>query len=652
MTGNPPSVLDNAAATKRESDSSTIVIQWTSKSGYPVKYISPDIQAIGYETNSFINQEMNWWSIIHPDDLQRVMTKFTTLLKNETSFLESQYRIKSFTGDYISVEDYTLFAYRDAQSVQHYVSYVTIQSNLSARHNHTHYSESVFQGITSSISDGLLVINPNGKLVFMNTAAEQILGWELSEVVCQDLHDLIHQSNELKCDRQECAVLLATTGMVLPMKQKTRFRSKSGDTIEVEVSSNPLFFNGRIAGSVAVFNDISILEKFQKEHEAMQEQLVLSHKMEALGRFASHIVHDFKNILNSISITASAGAMSTEEKTHYELIQSVVQKGNQLTNDLLTYSSHHSLVPEVLDVKQFISSVLPTYERLMTKRIKLNYTSEDILPSIKVNKNQLEQILMNLLANAKDALLDQDCRETKRQVHLNLSTVLMDYDQAMGVEKGGYVQFEVSDNGIGMDPSLCSKVTEPYVSSKKDQDGHGLGLSIVYTIVKQSDGHMMICSKPGEGTCIRLLFPIHVNSPISSPHNSDISILVVDDDLTVLESVQDMLLYAGYNVIASQNPEEALNNLRDRERPVDVVICDIMMPMMNGIRFTHMVHLDYPDTPVILMSGHIAALNSISPKSHKNISMLQKPFSMDQLTTAVEQHLTTSENKYYQTYKN
>lgn len=411
----------------------------------------------------------------------------------------------------------------------------------------------------------------------------------------------------------------------------------------VQVTLARVVDEGR-AELVAVLNDAT-------ELKSLEAQFVQSQKMQAIGQLAGGVAHDFNNLLTAISGHCDLLLLRHDQgdADYADLVQ-INQNANRaaaLVGQLLAFSRKQTLRPEVLDLRDTLSDLTHLLNRLVGERVHLTLRHDPVLPAIRGDRRQLEQVMMNLVVNARDAMPEggEILIETERLV----LTQPMKRDRAL-VEPGAYVSVRVIDEGTGIPQDKLHKVFEPFYTTKRTGEGTGLGLSTVYGIVKQTGGFIFVDSAVGSGTCFTLLFPAHDAKPqpeaVEPPppqrkvvQNGVGVILLVEDEAPVRAFAARALRLRGYTVIEAETAEDALTKLEDPAVAVDVFVTDVVMPGMDGPTWVRKALVARPNTRVVFVSGYAEDIFGEGQMLVPNSVFLPKPFSLNELTETVHQQL-------------
>ena len=382
--------------------------------------------------------------------------------------------------------------------------------------------------------------------------------------------------------------------------------------------------------------------------KTLEAQFVQSQKMQAIGQLAGGVAHDFNNLLTAISGHCDLLMLRHEEgdADHGDLTQ-ISQNANRaasLVGQLLAFSRKQTLKPEVLDLHETLNDVTHLLSRLVGEKVVLSFNHDPDLLPIRADKRQLEQVIMNLVVNARDAMPEGG----DIQVETRIEDLRERYERdQVSVPPGKYVVISVRDHGHGIAPEKLPKIFEPFYTTKKTGEGTGLGLSMAYGIVKQTGGYIFADSIVGSGTTFTLLFPAHTHvepaitaAPRAAPqgtksHEGGV-VLLVEDEAPVRAFASRALKMRGYTVVEADCAENALKTLEDPELNVDVFVTDVIMPGMDGPSWVAKALEDRPDTRVVFVSGYAEDSFSDQQARIPNSVFLPKPFSLSELTSTVQ----------------
>lgn len=495
--------------------------------------------------------------------------------------------------------------------------------------------ETAARNIISTMADALMLVNPEGRIVTVNKATVELLGYKGESLIGRPVSMLFAQGQS-GLSQKEWQKLKETTS--LGGQIEIFLKTKDARKIPVSLSGSVMRDDdGAVHGLIFVGRDLT-------ERNKLQEQLVQSQKMEAIGRFAGGITHDFYNVLTSIMGNADLLLMRLDgDRTSCETakeIQKAAQRAANLTRQLLAFSRKQVLQPEVLNLNSVITDMEKMLRRLIGEDVEVESALEQQLGNVEADPGQIQQVIMNLAVNARDAM-PQGGKLTIETANLELDEIHA--GQSEEVKPGSYVMLAVSDTGVGMDREVQSRIFEPFFTTKELDKGTGLGLSTVYGIVKQSEGYIWVYSEAGRGTTFKVLLP-RIDKDIERKESEHAvqatsggfeTILLVEDDDLLRKMAQDLLHLIGYNTLVAKNGEEALKLCERHEGPIHMVLTDLVMPGISGLVLSRLLKAIRPETKVLYMSAYTdhAIVN------HKLFepaeAFLQKPFSVEALSRKV-----------------
>ncbi|HEY2729441.1 MAG TPA: PAS domain-containing protein [Polyangia bacterium] len=389
----------------------------------------------------------------------------------------------------------------------------------------------------------------------------------------------------------------------------------------------------------------------QRTQEALahaEEQLRHSQKMEAVGRLAGGIAHDFNNLLSVIISYSTILARAVDPKSDIaeglDEVRKAGERAADLTRQLLAFSRQQVLAPRTIDLNDIIDKMDKMLRRVIGEDLQLATTKAPVLGRIKADPGQLEQVIMNLVVNARDAMPQGgNLTIETRDVQID-DTGAWDH---LGAAPGPYVVLAVSDTGIGMDRATLGRIFEPFFTTKEQGKGTGLGLSTVFGIVKQSGGHISVASGPNEGTKFEIYFA-RTDDPFSIDSLADTNpsilqgsetILLVEDEEQVRILAREILIGHGYNVLEAKDPSDALRISANRSEVIDLLVTDIVMPQMNGRLLSERLRSERPEMEVLFMSGYTDNAIDHNGVLGPGVAFLQKPITPFALTKMVRRIL-------------
>jgi PAS domain S-box-containing protein len=481
---------------------------------------------------------------------------------------------------------------------------------------------------------------PEGTFYEVNQACIGMFGYTREEVIGKTTLELSVWRREE--DRNSYLNSLRDNGSVQNFEAK--MNRKSGDEITVLLSGTMLEISGEPFILIA-FMEIT-------EQKRLQSQLHQSQKMEAVGQLAGGVAHDFNNMLGVILGYAELALMKMEPSQPFYAnlceIRSAAERSADLTRQLLAFARKQTIAPKVIDLNKSVSGVLKMLQRLIGEDIHITWLSGENLWLVKVDPSQIDQMLANLCVNARDAITDVG----RMTIETGNRTFDADYcAYHLGYLPGEYVRLSVSDNGSGMDKKTVTHIFEPFYTTKTKGKGTGLGLATVYGIVKQNNGFINVYSEPGQGTTFTIYLPRHIgengevqnegaNEP--APLGNE-TILLVEDEPTILSMTAMMLKGQGYTVLTAGSATEAIRLFREQTGTIHLLMTDVVMPDMNGRDLGKELLSLYPQIKCLFMSGYTANVIAHHGVLDEGVHFIQKPFSVSELAAKVRKALDSKQ---------
>ena len=497
-------------------------------------------------------------------------------------------------------------------------------------------SERSYRSLFQRNLAGVFSTTPDGRYLDCNDAYAHMFGYASREEVLS--RSPVERYASAAARDEQLALLRAAKVFT---NVEARRRRKDGSFIWVLHNVSLLHDDG---GNE--FIEGTVVDITERKH--LEEQLLQSQKMEAVGQLAGGVAHDFNNLLTVIQgytrMILDGAPSPAETRTFAEHIDSSSQRAASLTRHLLAFSRKQVLQPKVIDLNALVTNLDKMLRRVIGEHIDVMTVPEPHLGAVKADPGQIEQVIMNLVVNARDAM------PSGGKLTLETANVELDDSYAHsheGVQPGRYVMLAVSDTGVGMDAQTQSRIFEPFFTTKEMGRGTGLGLSTVYGIIKQSGGHIWVYSEPSRGTTFKV-YLARVDAPVdplpqrarpSAPARGQETILLVEDDDQLRELTRSVLAACGYSVLVAEDGPAAARLCSQRSEPIQLLLTDVIMPGMSGREVAALVSARWPGVRVLYMSGY--AQNSIIHHGvlDDGISFLTKPFSPATLTSKVREVL-------------
>ena len=428
---------------------------------------------------------------------------------------------------------------------------------------------------------------------------------------------------------------------------ETQFRRKSGEVRDVLISAAVIEMAGQ-QYMLALTYDITERKRGEEERKKLEEQLFQAQKMESVGRLSGGVAHDFNNMLGVIigraEMALGKDVPRDKLRHHLDEILKAAQRSADLTRQLLAFARQQTAIPKILQLNDTISGMLKMLRRLIGEDIDLLWAPGADLWKVKMDPSQVDQILANLVVNARDAISGVGAVTMRTE-----NAVIDDSKRAETPEliAGQYVLLTVSDTGTGMSQEVREKIFEPFFTTKELGKGTGLGLSTVYGVVKQNDGFIFVASEPEKGTTFKIYLPRFAGEtaevpseeiPGKSPTGVE-TILLVEDDQAILDLGRMILENLGYTVLAAQSPVDSIRLVEEHQGEIHLLITDVVMPQMHGRQLAEQLRVIRPKIRCLFMSGYTADVIAHRGILHEGLNFLQKPFGSDELAARVRQVL-------------
>lgn len=532
----------------------------------------------------------------------------------------------------------------------------------------------------------MIIVDTGGTISLVNAQTEKLFGYNKQELLGQSVEILIpdRYRNNHPGHREQFAraprLRMMGSGMEL------FGRRKDGTEFPVEISLSP--FKSRDGTVVfSAIRDITLQKKaqetletrvrertaeLQRSNEALQaeivqrelaqrqrdeqrdrserleQQLLHAEKMEAIGRLAGGIAHDFNNLLGVIlgnsELLLKTAPVDNRLRERIEEIKMAGEEAASVTRQLLAFSRQQIFETQVVDLNAALKDLEPLLKRIIRESIQFEIVFGEQLGAIRIDRSQLGQIILNLVANARDAI------PSGGRLKIETSNVELDEVYArehVAVSPGLYVRLSVTDTGSGMDRETVSRIFEPFFTTKEKGRGSGLGLATVYGIVRQSGGHIWVYSEPGAGTTFKIYLPrvteasdsVLQADPAIAPPVASQTILLVEDSKLLAKVTHDFLKSEGYIVLMASSPKEALQVAADFRETIHLLLTDVVLPGMDGPKLTEQLRTARPEMKVLYMSGYTNGILSEHGFRAVDVAFIEKPFSQQALSQKMRQTL-------------
>ena len=595
-------------------------------------------QHYGYTREEFLAMTMG--DIRPPEDLPLVRG---SLERDESKFRRAgiwRHRRKNGTLMEVEIASHAMqFAGRSA-----HLALATDVTERRRAEEALRQSEQKYRDIFDFATVGIYQSRHDGSLITVNAPLAEMLGYDSSEDLMRINLDDVYVDPD---DRSKLIARYEPEGK--GQRLELRWKKKDGKPIWLEIDARTV---RNADGSTRYFegfvHDISARRKSEEEKRRLQEQLVQSQKMEAVGQLAGGIAHDFNNLLTAITGYSELllGELNPEDlrRSHAEEIRKAGERAASLTQQLLAFSRRQVLEPKILDVNTVVSDIERMLRRLIGEHIELKTRKEADIWKVRADPGQIEQAILNLVINARDAM--------PRGGVLAIETANAKLDETFALshaptQPGDYVLVAVSDTGVGITDDVKVRLFEPFFTTKERGKGTGLGLSTTYGIIKQSGGYLWCETEVGSGTTFRVFLP-RVDEPVTHPeprptpppiHPGDETVLLVEDEPEVRSLVQRILKTQGYTVVTAANPDEALAVAREFKGTIQVMVTDVVMPGMSGLQLAERLMPTRPNMRVLFVSGYTHDAIGHQGVLDPGTAFLQKPFTPNALARKVREVL-------------
>jgi len=498
--------------------------------------------------------------------------------------------------------------------------------------------EAKFRSYVENAPYGIFIADTGMRFIDVNPAACELTGYPREELLTLGMPDILSPGEDAgHLDFQRLIAEGRSIGELSTVRKDNEHRCWQVFAVTLE--------KGRFLGFV---EDITDRKQKEAEHEALQDQLFQMQKLDSIGRLAGGVAHDFNNLLMGImGYTELCRDIVTDNPPAVELLDAVlkeVKRSANLTRQLLAFARKQTVAPKVINLNDSVANMLTMLPRLIGEDIDVAWLPAADLSPIKIDPGQIDQILANLCVNARDAI-NGTGRITIETAHASIAD---DYcKQHAETLPGEYAVLAVSDDGCGMDQETLSHIFEPFFTKKKVGEGTGLGLATVYGIVKQNNGFINVYSEPGKGTTFRVYIPVSpdaleaLQSP--APDTGSIggaeTILLVEDEHAIRESMRHFLERLGYTILPAESPEAALRLVAEQSKPIDLLVTDVVMPGMNGRELSDRLRAEHAALRCLYLSGYTANVIAHRGILEENVHFLSKPFSLKELAHTIRKVL-------------
>lgn len=497
-------------------------------------------------------------------------------------------------------------------------------------------SEERFGYLMQNLSDVITVVAVDGTMLYHSPSIERVAGYKPSELLGQNFLSFVHPDDRLAV-RAALERVTLKVGSAAPPEY--RFCRKDHSWVWLESVGNNLLNDVAVGGIVVTSRDVTT-------RRGLEEQVRQSQKMEAVGRLAGGIAHDFNNLLMVIQgyaeIVRQEESASPEVRKNVDTIVRASTSAASLTRQLLSFSRKHQFTPQVLDVNSLVDQMSEMLLGVLREEMDFVVNLDPHAGCISADPGQIEQVIMNLVVNARDAM-PKGGKLTLETAHIGREKARL--GRSSTLPAGDYVMLAVSDTGIGMDPETQNKIFEPFFTTKSKEEGTGLGLSVLYNIVRASGGHVRVSSELGRGSTFRIYFP-RVSAPaklglpelsLEPAHPGKETIVVAEDQPDLRWMICQFLQGLGYSVLEATDGRDAVALAEHYTGRIDLLLTDVVMPHIRGSEVARRMLARRPEMQVLFMSGYTEGeIGSLSDNGGE-AQVLQKPFELHVLASRIRE---------------
>ncbi|MFO7750836.1 MAG: PAS domain S-box protein [Desulfobacteraceae bacterium] len=624
-------------------------------------YYSPGWKRLlGYEPDELPDDFSVWEKLTRPEDVEKSWQIMQEVVEGQRERFEVEFEMRHKDGHWVHILSRSNL-YKDAKGkpvrvVGTHMDITHRKKMETALENERRFLTAVFD----NIEEVIVICDENGAIVRFNEAARKLHGLPEQPIKPEqwsEYYNLFRNDGITPLPVQEIPLYRALQGeqvrdtkiVVIPRNSTPHYMICSGQ----KLTGN----TGRIIGAVVAMYDDTRRRMAEMEQKKLQAQLYQAQKMESVGRLAGGVAHDFNNMLGVILGHTELALLQADENhdlySDLKEIQAAAQRSADITKQLLAFARKQTISPRQLDLNNTVENMLNMLRRLIGEDIDLVWQPAAHVWPVKMDPTQIDQILVNLCVNARDAIDGVG--------KLTIETQRKSFDEQYcsdhaGFVPGDFVLLTVSDTGSGMDKETLENLFEPFFTTKDVGKGTGMGLATVYGIVKQNNGFINVYSEPGQGSTFRIYLPRLVADEDADKAvfekkkaaGGSETILLVEDEPSILRMTRMMLERKGYTVFTAATPAEALEKAKNHSGVIDLLMTDVVMPEMNGRDLAGQITALYPDIRLLFMSGYTANVIAHQGILDKGVAFIQKPFSMADMTVKLREVLDKTSGKTQQ----
>ncbi|WP_425395588.1 PAS domain S-box protein [Aeoliella sp.] len=593
-----------------------------------------------HEFSGMMEQETagwGWLEAVHPDDRPGAADRWSNAIELQQPY-HSEYRMRREDGQWRYIVARAVPIKNEHGKVVEWVGVCEDITEAKQAEAAILASERRYRALVENSWDGVILVNERCEFIDITPAGERILGYTKNELQGSSGFAIVF-AGELDESRELFDVILHSPGKLFRTQRKLQRRD--GAICCLELTTVNLLDEPSIGAIVVNFRDIT-------EQQQLEQQYLQAQKMEAVGQLAAGVAHDFNNILTVIKsycyMLLKHRTLDEQTRSFLTEIESAGGRAETLTRQLLSFSRRHVTEERVLDLNAIVSDTESMIRRLIGEQVRLEIVLAPEVGTIKADKGQIEQVLVNLVVNARDAMPSGGV--------LRIATANVDLDESYcqqhaDVAPGTYTNLVVTDTGAGMDEATQARIFEPFFTTKEVGKGTGLGLATIYNIVAQSQGHIEVRSTRGVGTSFLIYLPqadseptvLTGDEPMTDAGQGSETILLVEDEESVRLLIRRILEQGGYTVMEASNGREALKIMEEYRDAIDLVVSDVVMPHLGGRQLAERIAAVRPDCKILFASGYTDDEMIRQGIQSHSFEFIRKPLTPDALLAKVREML-------------
>ncbi len=598
---------------------------------------SPSVRSVFRYGPDEAVDDIDWWGLhIHPAERDAVVAGIHDAIAGSGQFWSAEYRFIRGDGTDACVFDRGFISRDESGKAVRMVGSMFDITGRKTAEMELRNRERRFRALIDNASDAIAIISQEGKFIFASEGYRKVLGFEPAELEGRSFMDFVHEED---VPSTTASFVKISGSLGATAHTTTRCRHKDGSWRMLESHARNLVDDPAIGGIAAASRDIT-------QQQMLEAELLQAQKMEAIGQLAGGVAHDFNNLLTVISsnVELVMAAIPAPSEVHDNLseIRRAAGQAAVLTRQLLNFTQRRAEDPQVVNLNDVVNDSQGLLRRVIGEQSELKVTTSARAPLARIDRGQLEQVMMNLVFNARDALEhggQVEVSTERRKVHAG------DKRSSATVPPGEYSVLLVSDTGEGMTRETRARAFDPFYTTKEIGKGSGLGLAMVYTIVKRAGGYIDLQSSRGAGTTFGIFLPRVISpnmtaldgTPVVRSNTGSETILLVEDEEMVRKVVRRTLAAQGYEVIEATNGREALELALTDPSRISLVLTDVMMPIMGGPELARQLWAAFPEFKIIFLSGYAPDTVFTESALPPGAILVEKPFAIENLIAKVRE---------------